>query len=181
MLGGLLTSSRAVLTGGVSNAHWRGLLQDLIATLPPYLKYMVLAMVPWIELRGAIPWAVQQKEVQYVLLIVIANILVFFPTYFILDWVYELIPEGSWLHRKLESARAKAHPLVEKYGVLGLAFFVGVPLPGTGAYAGSCAGWLLGMGWRKTFLGVAIGVVIAAVIVWALSVTVAYGFRSGLG
>jgi uncharacterized membrane protein len=155
-------------------------LQDLIASLPPYLKYVALAMVPWIELRGAVPWAVQQGETVYMPLILIANVAVFFPTYFILEWAYEHIPEGSWLHTKLEKARAKAHPLVEKYGLLGIALFVGVPLPGTGAYAGTCAAWLLGLGWRRAFVGVAIGVAAAWGIVWALSETIAFGFRVGL-
>ncbi|MDH4139847.1 MAG: small multi-drug export protein, partial [Coriobacteriia bacterium] len=92
-----------------------------------------------------------------------------FPTYFILEWIYDHIPEGSWLHRKLENVRAKAHPLVEKYGFFGLALFVGIPLPGTGAYSGSCAAWLLDMEWRRALVAVALGVLIALTIVWILS------------
>lgn len=152
-------------------------MQQFVAELPPYLKYVVLTLVPWIELRGAVPWAVQQGDQGFIPLIVIANCLVFFPTYFILQAVYSAIPEGSWLHRKLESARNKAHPLVERYGVLGLAFFVAVPIPGTGAYSGSCAAWLLGMGWKRSFLAVSLGVVIAGALVWGFSETVAQGFR----
>jgi uncharacterized membrane protein len=153
-------------------------MQDFIGQLPPYVKYLVLTAVPWIELRGAVPWAVQQGETAYLPLIAITNILIFFPTFFILEFVYDLIPEGSWLHRKLENARAKAHPLVEKYGVIGLALFVAIPLPGTGAYSGSAASWLLGMDWRKALLGVALGVLIALALVWALSEAVSFGFRS---
>lgn len=144
--------------------------------LPAFLKYVVLTAVPWVELRGAIPLAIQQGEQVFLPLILLTNVLVFFPTYFILAWVYEFIPEGSWLHRKLESVRAKAHPLVEKYGVIGLAVFVAIPLPGTGAYSGSCAAWLLDMEWHKAFLSVALGVLGAFLIVWGLSVAVATGF-----
>ncbi len=150
-------------------------MEELVASLPPYLKYVVLAMVPWIELRGAVPWAVQQGDRLYMPLILIANILVFFPTYFILQWVYQHIPEGTWLHRKLEHAREKARPLVDKYGLLGLAVFVAVPLPGTGAYSGSAAAWLLDIEWHRAFLGVAIGVTIAWGIVWGVSEGVARG------
>lgn len=150
-------------------------MEDLVAGLPPYLKYLVLTMVPWVELRGAIPWAIQQGDRIYLPIILITNILVFFPVYFITEWVYELIPEGSWLHRKLESIREKARPKVEKYGVLGLALFVGVPLPGTGAYSGSLASWLLDVEWHHALAGVALGVLIAFGIVWGASEAVAAG------
>jgi uncharacterized membrane protein len=154
-------------------------LQEFISGFPPYFKYVVLTMVPWIELRGAIPWAVQQGDTEYLPLIAITNAAIFFPTYFILQWIYKHIPEGSWLHRKLERIREKAHPMVERYGLLGIAFFVAIPLPGTGAYSGSCAAWLLGVGWRRAFLGVLIGVLIAFALVWALSETIAFGVRVG--
>lgn len=148
---------------------------DFASSLPPYIKYIVLTAVPWVELRGAIPLAVQQGERLYLPLILITNGLIFFPTFFILEWVYERIPVGSWLHRKLESIRAKAHPLVEKYGVFGLAVFVAIPLPGTGAYSGSVAAWMLDMDWRKSFLAVGLGVLGAFFLVWALSEAVAAG------
>jgi len=149
--------------------------EDLVASLPPYLKYVVLTVVPWIELRGSVPWAVQQGDRLYMPIILLANIAVFFPTYFILQWVYQHIPEGSWLRRKLEHARDRARPLVDKYGLLGLTIFVAVPLPGTGAYAGSAAAWLLDIEWHRAFAGVAIGVTIAWGIVWAVSEAVARG------
>jgi uncharacterized membrane protein len=144
-------------------------MEELVAGLPPYLKYVVLTLTPWVELRGAVPWAVQQGDRIYLPIILITNILVFFPVYFITEWVYERIPEGSWLHRKLESIRQKAHPKVEKYGVFGLALFVGLPVPGTGAYSGSLASWLLDMEWHRALLGVALGVLLAFGIVWAIS------------
>ena len=152
-------------------------MEDLVASLPPYVKYVVLTVVPWIELRGSIPWAIQQGDRLYLPLIAIANCLVFFPTYFILEWIYDLIPEGSWVHRKLEGARDRAHPLVERYGVLGLAIFIAIPLPGTGAYSGSTAAWLLDMEWHKAFLAVCIGVAGAFCLVWGASEAVAAGFR----
>jgi uncharacterized membrane protein len=146
-------------------------------SLPPVLKYIVLTLAPWIELRGAIPLAVQQNERIYLLVILAANILIYLPTYYGLEWLYHRIPEGAWLHRKLENIRVKAHPLVEKYGFIGLAIFVAIPLPGTGAYSGSCAAWLLDMDMRKGFLSVGLGVVGAFLIVWAASEAVLAGFK----
>lgn len=144
-------------------------------SLPAFLKYVVLTLVPWVELRGAVPLAVQQGERLYLPLIVVTNVLIFWPAYYILGWIYDLIPEGAWLHRKLERIRDKAHPLVEKYGVLGLAIFVAIPLPGTGAYSGSCAAWLLDMPKRKGFMAVAIGVSGAFLIMWGVSEAIAHG------
>lgn len=144
-------------------------MEEFVAGLPPYVKYVVLTMVPWVELRGAVPWAVQQGERIYLPLIVITNCLVFWPTYFGLEWIYKHIPEDTWLHRKLERIRHKAHPLVEKYGLLGLAVFVAIPMPGTGAYSGTAASWLLDMGWRRAFPAVCLGVMIAFGIMWGLS------------
>lgn len=142
---------------------------EWLKELPPYLKYVALTLVPWVELRGAVPLAVQQGEQVYLPLIAVVNALIFWPTYFGLEWIYEHIPEGSWIHRKLERIRAKAHPLVERYGFLGLALFVAVPLPGTGAYSGSAASWLLDMDYRRAFAAVALGVAIAFGVVWGLS------------
>lgn len=156
-------------------------MEDLVAGLPPYLKYLVLAFVPTIELRGAVPWAVQQGDRAFLPLILIANWLIFWPTYWGLEWIYEHIPENTWVHRKLEKIRHKAHPLVEKYGVLGLAVFVSIPLPGTGAYSGSAAAWLLDMEWRKAFLSVTLGVAIAFGVVWGLSEAVAAGVTAFRG
>ncbi|MBN2404553.1 MAG: small multi-drug export protein [Coriobacteriia bacterium] len=152
-------------------------MNDLLAQLPPYLKYVVLTWIPWIELRAAVPLAVQQGEQVYLPLILLANLAIFWPGSLFLDLVYDKIPEGSWLHRKLEGIRVKAHPLVEKYGVLGLAVFVAIPLPGTGAYSGTAAAWLLGMDRKKAFAGVSLGVLIAFFLVWALAAGVLAGVQ----
>ncbi|MBE0475867.1 MAG: small multi-drug export protein [Coriobacteriia bacterium] len=147
----------------------------MLQDLPPYLKYVVLTLVPWVELRGAVPLAFQQRELAYLPLILVANALIFLPTYWGLELVYELLPEGGWIHRKLESIRRRAHPFVERYGFFGLAVFVAIPLPGTGAYSGSAAAWLLDMEWKRGFAAVALGVAIAFGLVGAVSALVAAG------
>ncbi len=150
---------------------------EYLKELPPYLKYVALTFVPWVELRGAIPLAVQQGEQLYLPLILVTNWLIFFPTYFILQFVYDHIPVDSWLHRKLHRIREKGHRLVERWGIFGLALFVAIPLPGTGAYSGSCAAWLLGVRWRRAATAVGLGVVIAFCLVWAISEGAAAGIR----
>lgn len=149
---------------------------EFVAALPPWLKYVVITVVPWIELRGALPLAIQQGERLYLPLILLSNLAIFWPGYYFLELVYERFPEGGWIHRKLEKVRQKAHPLVEKYGALGLAVFVAIPLPGTGAYSGTAAAWLLDMEPKRAFLAVSLGVLGAFLIVWAASELALAGF-----
>jgi len=148
---------------------------EFVSGLPEWLKYIVVTWLPWIELRGAIPLAFQQGERLYLPLILLANLAIFWPGYYFLEFMYERFPEGGWVHRKLESIRVKAHPLVEKYGFLGLAVFVAIPLPGTGAYSGTAAAWLLDMDKKKGFLAVSLGVVGAFLLVWGAAELVAAG------
>jgi uncharacterized membrane protein len=142
---------------------------DFLAGLPTWLYYMAITFIPWIELRGAVPVAVAAGDRVYLPLILIVNWVVFFPTYFILEFFYDHIPVDSWLHRKLQKIREKGHRLVERYGVWGLVIFVAVPLPGTGAYSGTCAAWLLDVEWKRAFLAVGVGVTIAFFAVWGLA------------
>lgn len=151
-------------------------MEEFLQQLPPYLKYIVMTVVPWIELRGAIPWAIQQGDRIYLPLILLANLAIYWPGYYFLEFMYERFPEGGWVHRKLEGVREKVHPLVEKYGFLGLAVFVAIPLPGTGAYSGTAAAWLLDMDRKKGFIAVSMGVVGAFFLVWGVSELVAAGF-----
>lgn len=150
---------------------------EFLQQLPPYLKYVVMTVVPWIELRGAIPWAIQQGDRLYLPLIWLANLAIFWPGYYFLEFMYERFPEGGWVHRKLEGIREKAHPLVEKYGMLGLAVFVAIPMPGTGAYSGTAAAWLLDMDKKRAFIAVSLGVTAAFFLVWGVSELVAAGVR----
>jgi len=150
---------------------------SFVAGLPAWLKYIVVSIIPWIELRGAIPLAFQQGEQVYLPLILLANLAIFWPGYYFLELMYHRLPEGGWVHRKLEGIRLKAHPLVEKYGFLGLAVFVAIPIPGTGAYSGTAAAWLLKMEPKRAFLAVSLGVFGAFLLVWAATAAVAAGFK----
>ena len=64
---------------------------------------------------------------------------------------------------------------IEKYEFWGLVLFVGIPLPGTGAWTGSLIASLLGIDWKKAFLAVVIGVCMATVIMYFLSYVVIGG------
>lgn len=77
---------------------------------------------------------------------------------------------------KLESRAMGKSEQIEKYQFWGLVLFVGIPLPGTGAWTGSLIASLLGVRFKKAFPAVLLGIVIATVIMSVLS----YGLLGAL-
>ncbi len=133
------------------------------------------AMMPLAELRGGIPLgiALGMDPLSAFILAVIFNTLVFFPVYFGMKLFYENVFSKLHVFNKyLSRIRKSGKPYVEKYGMIGLAAFVAVPLPMTGAYSGAFLAWLLNMEWKKSFLAVAIGVLVAGIIVLGASLGV---------
>ena len=72
---------------------------------------------------------------------------------------------AEWLNKKAE----KNKPKIDKYGFWGLVLFVGIPLPGTGAWTGSLVAGLFEMDRKKSLLAVIIGSLLASVIMMIFS------------
>ena len=70
---------------------------------------------------------------------------------------------------KLESKAMSKSDKIEKYEFWGLVLFVGIPLPGTGAWTGSLIAALLGIKFKKAFPAVVLGICIATVSMWFIS------------
>jgi len=134
-----------------------------------------ITLVPWIEVRGSIPYGllVGINPVTVFILCTIANIIIFFPIYFGLTYLYKYVEKWKYtknITKKVVGlARKKGKPYIDRYGVLGIAVFIGIPLPGTGVWMGTLIAWLFGLDWKKGFLSAALGVIIASTIVFALS------------
>ncbi|MDO5551759.1 MAG: small multi-drug export protein [Lachnospiraceae bacterium] len=143
----------------------------------------LISMVPILELRGGLlaasPALLNVPILRAIPICVIGNIL---PIPFILlliekvlDWM-EGVPGlqkiAIWLRQKADKNKGQ----VEKYGFWGLVLFVGIPLPGTGAWTGSLVASLLHMKIRKSFPAILLGIVIATVIMSLLS----YGLLGAL-
>lgn len=127
-----------------------------------------LTLVPWIELRGSIPLAIALgwDPVAAGATGIIANWLIIVPGYFFLDLFYERwFSRFAFIRRLVTRVREKGAGLVERYELLGLALFVAVPLPGTGAYSGTLLAWLLGLRRWRAMAAVAAGVAAAGVAV----------------
>lgn len=141
-----------------------------------WLYVLLISMVPVIELRGAIPAGCALGLPWYAnyLLCCFGNLL---PVPFILlliDKVLILMKRmhflgidrfANWLEEKGEKNKGR----VTKYATFGLLLFVGIPLPGTGAWTGSLVASLLKMDKRRAFVSVFFGVFLAGAIVTLIS------------
>lgn len=135
----------------------------------------IISMIPLLELRGALLVAGPVLGVpvaKAIPLCVLGNII---PVPFILLLI---TPVFNWMKKtrifrplvtKLESTAMSKSDRIEKYEFWGLVLFVGIPLPGTGAWTGSLIAALLGIKFKKAFPAVVIGICVATVIMWFVS------------
>ena len=135
---------------------------------------VLLSFLPISELRGGIPFAIASGLPWYWAYPFSAafNALVapacwlFLSTLhkglFIMDWYRNLF------NRFVERARVKLHKGIHIWGWLGIAAFVAIPLPITGAWTGTLGAWVLGIGKGKTMIAVLLGVMAAGAIVTAV-------------
>jgi uncharacterized membrane protein len=139
-----------------------------------FLWTALLSFLPISELRGGIPFAVARGIPWYWAYPFSAglNALVAPCCWIFLSTLHKLFLRMSWyknlFDRFVERARLKLHAKVERWGWLGIALFVAIPLPITGAWTGTLGAWVLGLGKRKTFAAVILGVIIAGAIVTAV-------------
>ena len=147
-----------------------------------YLLIVLISMVPLIELRGAIPAAVTM-ELEYlpsVAICCIGNMLpvpiIYFFARKVLIWGADKPFIGKFFRFCLDKGQRGGEKLRRKAGrgglFLALMLFVGIPLPGTGAWTGTLAASFLNMGIKSTAAAVSLGVVLAAVIMVVGSHTV---------
>ena len=141
----------------------------------PKAVILLLGALPVTELRAAIPIGLlilKQSVKTTFFFSVLGNILPIAPIYFLLTPVSKKLSKAEYMQKFFAwlFKRAKAHAgIVEKYEAIGLMLFVAVPLPGTGAWTGAIIASLLRMRFIPAFIAVSAGVIIAAVIVTALT------------
>lgn len=147
-----------------------------------YFYVFFVAMVPLIELRGAIPIAYVMKAADpsfnlllaYVL-IALGNMvpvpIIYFFARKVLEWGKDKPVIGRFFTFCLEKGEKGGKALQEKAGnglFIALALFVGVPLPGTGAWTGTLAASILDMDFKTSVAAVVCGVALAGIIVGVL-------------
>ena len=144
-----------------------------------YLTAFFISMVPLIELRGAMVYSVSVglPEIPALIVCVIGNLLpvpiIYFFARKVLLWGADKKYTAKFFRFCLEKGERAGQKLVKKAGrgglFLALMLFVGIPLPGTGAWTGALGASFLKMGIRSTALSVSLGVVIAGVIMTVLT------------
>ena len=136
------------------------------------LKTFVMAMVPVIELRGAIPYGAGIAGLpiwQATLIAVLGNLL---PVPFLVVFTRDIF---SWIRKKsdqlnnivqmMERKADRNKDVVLRYEFWGLMILVAIPLPGTGAWTGALVAAMMDMQLKRAFPAIALGVVAAAFIV----------------
>lgn len=133
-----------------------------------------ISMLPLLELRGGILAAalLDMGGLKSFIICVIANIIVIPIALFLLEVIFKLLKKINIFNKiitKFENKCLSKREQLDKYGYLGLVLFVGIPLPGTGAWTGCFLASLLGMDKKKSFIAATIGVFMAAIIMQFLS------------
>ena len=115
------------------------------------------------------PW------IKVVIITFITNILLGPIVYILLNQFVHIVIKINFFNKIYEKfvirTRHKIENKVEKYGELGLALFIGVPLPGSGVYTGALAAFILGLNFKKFLIATVIGVFIAGILVTIATLT----------
>lgn len=140
--------------------------------MDPILKAAIWSLLPISELRGGIPIALHNGLSIWLayIICVCANLLVIPLTYFFLDHLHKIFMDVKLYRKLFNSYVEKKRTSLEKYigtkwEFIALAFFVGVPLPVTGAYTGTLLAWFFKLPRKKAYKAITLGVLIAGLIV----------------
>ena len=149
-----------------------------------YLIVFLVSMVPLIELRGAIPYAkaIDLPLFESYIVAIIGNMipvpLIYFFARKILEWGKNKKLIGKFCKFCLVKGEKGGRKLEKKAGhglYIALLLFVGIPLPGTGAWTGTLAASILDMDFKKSVLAIMGGVVLAGIIMGIMSILIFNG------
>lgn len=151
------------------------ILTNLASKISPELATIIVATLPIAELRVSIPLAILQFKFTWIkafTLSVFGNMLPVIPWLLFLNIFQERLMRYrvmnvffTWLFNRTR----KKGQMIEKYETLGIAIFVGIPLPMTGAWSGAIAAFIFGVKFRHAILAIFYGVLMAGAIVTSLT------------
>ena len=160
----------------------------MLEWLPHWFQIFFFSMIPWLESRYVIPYAILGLGWEWWEAFPIAIIGNMLPIPFILLF-FHLVEKWlrnfkfwtklmNWLFSK---TRKRADKKIKRYEHLGLLLFVAIPLPFTGAWTGALIAYLFDLDFKKSLITIFIGVIIAAIIMTVITLTLGnifgYGFN----
>ena len=148
------------------------------------LILMLITLIPTLELRASIPYGILRVDMHWSVVFVICavtNIVLGPLVYLFLDKAVALVLRFEWLNgiygRTVTRTQRRIQRSVDRYGEMGVALFIGIPLPGTGSYSGALGAYLLGLGYRRFIVANIIVVLMAGTIVTAVVLSGVGAFR----
>jgi len=136
---------------------------------------VVLTFLPTLELRASIPYGVLVADIHWAVvgpLCILANFLLAPLVWLFVHHVMGLFLKIGFINRIYEwlvaRTQRRVEPYVKRWGTVGLALFIGVPLPGSGVYSGCLGAYLLGFKFRDYIWASALGCLIAGAAVTVL-------------
>ena len=158
-------------------------------TIVKYILVFFISMVPIIELRGAVPICVTYFGLNEYITLAVCVVGNMIPVPFIYLFARKVLIWGSklkhgsgifkWFLQKGEKAGQKLTAKSKKNGAfIALMLFVGIPLPGTGAWTGTLAASMLDFDAKKTTKAVVLGVLMAGIIMLVISLLAKAGINS---
>ena len=154
--------------------------------LKSYVIAFFISMVPLIELRGALPYALAMgvPTLQAYVVCIIGNMIpvpfIYFFARKVLDWGQDKPVIGGfccWCNEKGDRAGRKLQNTAGHGLFIALMLFVGIPLPGTGAWTGSFAASILHFDFKRSVIAVMLGVLLAGIIMGTGSLLVINGVK----
>ena len=133
---------------------------------------MLWSVSPLGEAKVGIPYGLANGANIYLVFVTcfLANVLVFPLMFFFLDYINKYLLRLRFYKKSAlyvaQKAKRGSGDKIKKYGFWGLIFFVMLPIPGTGVYAGSIASYIFKIERQKAFVANTIGIFISSVIVW---------------
>ena len=146
--------------------------------LKNYIIAFLISMVPIVELRGALPIALASgiPTLPAYIICIVGNMIpvpfIFFFAQKVLAWGSEKPIIGGFCRWCIQKGNRAGQKLTSSTGVglyVALALFVGIPLPGTGAWTGTFAASILHMEFKKSVVSVICGVALAGIIIGVLT------------
>ncbi len=153
------------------------LIEGLIKILGPLGKELIvfiISILPLLELRGGLIASALLKISFFkgYIISIIGNVLPIPLVLLFMEKILEFLKKmklTSKLAIKIEKKILSKRKQIDKYGYLGLLLFVGIPLPGTGAWTGSALASILHLDRKKSFIYIFLGVIMASLIMSIIS------------